>query len=160
MPRPTRGISEGVRPASPGSGGQNWRTAPPLASGHLNERSAPGGTGSPRSIFRRGSRNPDRVARQRREEKTDKTQKERKRGSLKRRRQAQDSTFRLASVGARPKAEERGKGPGRPFLPAPCFQGSFSADMHCFVQILEFFYSLGDNCRHCQGPRHPSTETP
>lgn len=53
-----------------GSEGQNWRTAPPLASGHLNERSAPGGTGSPRSIFRRGSRNPeDRVARQRREEK-------------------------------------------------------------------------------------------
>lgn len=78
MPRPRRGISEGVRPVSPGSGGQNQRTAPPLASGHLNERSAPGGTGSPRSIFGRGSRNPeDRVGRQRREEKTDKTQKER-----------------------------------------------------------------------------------
>lgn len=70
MPRPTRGISEGFRPVSPGSEGQNWRTAPPLASGHLTERSAPGGTGSPRSIFRRGSRNPeDRVERQRREEK-------------------------------------------------------------------------------------------
>lgn len=108
VPRPTRGISEGVRPVSPGSGDQNWRTAPPLASGHLNERSAPGGTGSPRSIFRRGSRNPDRVARQRREEKTDKTQKERKRGSLKRWRQAQDSTFRLTSVGARQKEEEKG----------------------------------------------------
>lgn len=78
MPRPTRSVSEGVRPVSPGSEGQNWRTAPPLASGHLNERSAPGGTGSPRSIFGRGSRNPeDRVGRQRREEKTYKTQKER-----------------------------------------------------------------------------------
>lgn len=100
MPRPTRSISEGVRPVSPGSEGQNWRTAPPLASGHLNERSAPGGTGSPRSIFGRGSRNPeDRVGRQRREEKTYKTQKERKRGSLKRWREAQDSTLRLASRG-------------------------------------------------------------
>lgn len=59
VPKPTRDISEGVRPVSPGSGCQNWRTAPPLASGHLNERSAPGDTGSPRSIFRRGSRNPE-----------------------------------------------------------------------------------------------------
>lgn len=61
-----------------GFGGQNWKTAPPLVSGHLNERSAPGGTGSPCSIFRRDSRNPeDRWGRRRREEKTDKTQKER-----------------------------------------------------------------------------------
>lgn len=37
MPGPTRGIKEEVRPVSPGSEGQNWRTAPPLASGHLNE---------------------------------------------------------------------------------------------------------------------------
>lgn len=78
-PRPVRSVSEGVRPVCPGSEGQKRRTAPPLASGHLNERSAPGDTGSPRSIFARGSRNPeDRVGRQRREEKTDKTQKERK----------------------------------------------------------------------------------
>lgn len=159
FPRPKSclGQQEGVRPVSPGSGGQSWKTAPPLASGHLNESSAPRGTGSPRSIFRRGSRNPDRVPRQRREEKTDKTQRERKRGSLKRWRQAQDSTFRLTSMGAQQKEEERGEGPGRPFLPAPCFQGSFSADMHCFVQISEFFYSLVDSCCCCcQGPRHPS----
>ena len=64
LPRPIRGMSEGVRPVFPGSGGQNRRTAPPLASGHLKERSAPGGTGNPRSIFTRGSRNPeDRVGR-------------------------------------------------------------------------------------------------
>lgn len=143
-----------------GSGGQNWRTAPPLASGHLNERSAPGRTGSPRSIFRRGSRNPDRVARQRREEKTNKTQKERKRSSLKRRRQAQESTFGLASMGEHSKKEEeKDEGPRRLFLPAPCFQGSFSADMHCFVPILEFFYGLLENCCR-QGPRYPSPPSP
>lgn len=120
---------------SPGSGGQNWRTAPPLASGHLNERSAPGGTGSPRSIFRRGSRSPeDRAGRQRREEKTDKTQKERKRGSLKRRRQAQDSTFRLARVGHGEKRKRKARHTGCPFLPAPWFQGSFSADMHWLLK--------------------------
>lgn len=119
------GQQEGVRPVSPGSGGQNWRTSPPLASGHLNEHSAPRGTGSPRSIFRRGSRNPDRVARQRREEKTDKTQKERKRGSLKRWRQAQDSTFRLKSVGAQQKEEEKGKGLGGPSSQHPTFKAHF-----------------------------------
>lgn len=59
MAKLTRGISEGIRPVSQGSGDQNWRTAPPLASGQLSERSAPGGTGSPCSIFRRGSRNPE-----------------------------------------------------------------------------------------------------
>lgn len=57
--RPTRGISEGVRPVSLGSEDQNWKTAPRLASGHLNERSAPGDTGSPCSIFRKDSRNPE-----------------------------------------------------------------------------------------------------
>lgn len=48
-----------VRPVSLGSGYQNWKTAPPLASGHLNERSAPGDTGNPCSIFRKDSRNPE-----------------------------------------------------------------------------------------------------
>lgn len=75
-----KNISEGVRPVSLGSEGQNWRTAPPLASGHLNERSAPGDTGSPRSIFRRGSRNPeDRMGRQRRGKDKQDTEREEKR---------------------------------------------------------------------------------
>lgn len=83
MPRPTRGCYQNqVRPASLESGGQNWRTGPRLASHHLNEHSAPGDTGSPRSIFGGGSRNPeDRQGRWRREE-TDKTWKERERKRL------------------------------------------------------------------------------
>lgn len=60
-----------------GSGDQNWKTVPPLASGHLNERSAPGDTGSPCSIFRKDSRNPEDREGKGREEETDKTHTER-----------------------------------------------------------------------------------
>lgn len=82
-----------------GSEGQNWRTAPPLASGHLNERSAPGGTGSPRSIFRRGSRNPeDRKGRQKRGKDKQYTEREENRLVKEVEAGTGDSTLRLASV--------------------------------------------------------------
>lgn len=84
-----------------GSGDQNWKTVPPLASGHLNERSAPGDTGSPCSIFRKDSRNPeDREGKGREERKrqTGHTQREEKR-LVKEVETAQDSTFRLLSMG-------------------------------------------------------------
>lgn len=101
MSRPTRGLSGRVRPMSLGSGDQNWKTVPPLASGHLNERSAPGDTGSPCSIFRKDSRNPeDREGKGREERKrqTGHTQREEKR-LVKEVETAQDSTFRLLSMG-------------------------------------------------------------
>lgn len=98
LPRPTWGLSGRVRPMSLGSGNQNWKTAPPLASGHLNERSAPGDTGSPCSIFRKDSRNPINREDKERKRQTGHTQREEKR-LLKRWRQAQDSTFRLLSMG-------------------------------------------------------------
>lgn len=81
-----------------GSGDRNWKTAPPLASGHLNERSAPGDTGSPCSIFRKDSRNPEDREDKRGKDRQD-TQRERKRGLLKRWSQARDSTSRLLSRG-------------------------------------------------------------
>lgn len=63
-----------------GSGDQNWKTVPPLASGHLNERSAPGDTGSPCSIFRKDSRNPeDREEKKGRDRQDTHTQREEKR---------------------------------------------------------------------------------
>lgn len=136
VPRPTGSVSEGVRPGCPGSEGQNWRTAPPLASGHLNERSAPGGTGSPRSIFGRGGRNPeDREGRQRGEEKTDETQRERRRGSLKRRRGTGQHP-EARKQGAWLREEEEGQGPGCAFLPAPWFRGPCSADRHALLAQL------------------------
>lgn len=98
MSRPTRDLSGRVRPMSLGSGDQNWKTVPPLASGHLNECSAPGDTGSPCSIFRKDSRNPEDREEKRRRDRQD-THTERKRGLLKRWIQAQDSTFRLLSMG-------------------------------------------------------------
>lgn len=98
MSRPTWGLSGRVRPMSLGSGNQNWKTAPPLESGHLNESSAPGGTGSPCSIFRKDSRNPENREDERGKDRQD-THRERERGLLKRWRQAQDSTFRLLNLG-------------------------------------------------------------
>ena len=72
-------MSEGVRPVFPGSGGQNRKTAPPLASGHLNERSAPG-VQEVRVVSLEGVAGIQKTGwEDRTEENTDKTQKEEKR---------------------------------------------------------------------------------
>lgn len=146
-----------------GLGGQNWKTVPPLASGHLIERSAPRGTGSPRSIFGRGCRNPEaRVGRQQRE--TDKTQeREREESSVK---AVEAGLIRLLQAYKQRVSGHRQEEVGGrdcPFLPTPAGM-HYSADSRllqaCWCEDLDA-PPLGVHCLMASWPiRHLHWETP
>lgn len=83
------------------------------------------------------------------------TERKRKRGSLKRWRQAQESTFMLPSMGHGEKRKREVRAYDVPSSQHPVFKAYSSR--HALVKILNSFYDLVRNCYQC--PRSPSTRT-